>query len=325
MTDKNPAQEPDDDFELELEPVDPEIEAHQRRRAIQKTRAAEDSVDIDQLYEETNSGEPADPIDFGELKKFQFSIRHLLIVTALLSVVMTVKQLTGGCTTVAIAIGVSVAAGWWFVLRQERRQRAQKETELAKLKASIAIQRAREDGAAVTEPAAEEIPLHEPAPTPKFDFSFSLKEMLGAFTVAAVMLGLAKWMGTSDAAMLLGLIALSGLVLSAVGFDPPRVVVLCWWLLLVLYLLVSVWAASSDDQAAVPRPTENVSWGYSCLADARNIRTLASSTSNGNPPLVYNAACSVAAASNAFRSGHPYSCHHWAASVLDQGGSLGTC
>jgi len=259
MTDKNPAQEPDDDFELELEPVDPEIEAHQRRRAIQKTRAAEDSVDIDQLYEETNSGEPADPIDFGAFKKFQFSIRHLLIVTALLSVVMTVTQLTDGCTTVVLAIGVSVAAGWWFVLRQERRQRAQKEAELVKLKAKIAMQRAREDGASVPEPTATEIPVHEPTPAPKFDFSFSLKEMFGALTVAAVMLGLVKVMGgPHNAAMLLGLIAFSGLVLNAVGFDPPRIVVLCWWLLLVLYLFVSVLAALGDEQAGAARPAENV-------------------------------------------------------------------
>jgi len=259
MTENHPAQEPDDDFEIELEPVDPEIEAHQRRRTIEKTRAAEDSVDIDQLYEETNSGEPADPIDLGAIKKFQFSIRHLLIATALLSVVMTVEKLTSGCTAVAITIAVAVASGWWYVLRQERRQRAQREKELAQLKANIAIQRAKEDGKAVPERAAEKTSIPEPTPTPKFDFSFSLKEMFGAFTVAAVILGLASAVGTSTAATLLGLIAISGLVLHAVGFDPPRVVVLCWWLLLVLYLFVSVWAALGDEQAAVSRPAGNAS------------------------------------------------------------------
>jgi len=259
MTENPLAQEPDDDdFELELEPVDPEIEKHKRLRSIEKTRAAEDSVDIDQLYEETNSGEPADPVDFGQFKKFQFSIRHLLIATALLSVVLTVEKLTSGCTAVVITIAAAVAAGWWYVLRQERRQRAQKEADLAKFKVRIAAQRAQEDGQSVSVPASSEDPLPEPAQSPKFDFSFSLKEMFGAFTVAAILLGLASLMGAQDAAMLLGLIALSGLVLSAVGFDPPRVVILSWWLLLVLYLLISVWAAAfSADQAAVPRPIKS--------------------------------------------------------------------
>ncbi len=263
MTDKNPAQEPDeDDFELELEPVDPEIESHQRRRAIEKTRAAEDSVDIDDLYHETNSSEPADPIDFGQFKKFQFSIQHLLIATALLSLVMTVVKLQGGCAAVAASIAASVAAGWWYVLRQERRQRAQKEVELTNFKAKIAAQRAKQDGQTVPLPAsvedADDDDDAEPRPAPRFDFSFSLKEMFGAFTVAAVMLGLVQILGGPlQAAMLLGLIALSGLVLHAVGFDPPRVVVLGWWLLLVLYLFISVWAAFGADQAAVPRPIES--------------------------------------------------------------------
>jgi len=53
------------------------------------------------------------------------------------------------------------------------------------------------------------------------------------------------------------LVALSGLVLNAVGFDPPRIVVLGWWLLLMLYLFVGVWAALSSDQAAMQRPSEN--------------------------------------------------------------------
>jgi len=258
MTDNSPTQEPDDDdFELELEPVDPEIEEHKRLRAIQRTRAAEDSIDVDQLYEETNTGEPTDPIDFGEFKKFQFSIQHLLIATALLSVVLTVEKLTSGCTAVVITIATAVAAGWWYVLRQERRQRAQKEADLAKFKARIAAQRAKEDSKPVSEPVSVEDPIAEPAQSPKFDFAFSLKEMFAAFTAAAVLLGLVSLMGAQNAAMLLGLIALSGLALSAVGFDPPRLVILGWWLLLVLYLLFGVMTAFGDDQAVAPRPSES--------------------------------------------------------------------
>jgi len=258
MTDDSFADE--DDFELELEPVDPEIEEHQRRRAIQKTRAAEDSVDINALYSETHSGEPEDPVDFGEFKfkKFQFSIQHLLIITALLAVFMTVVELQNLFAAIAASIAASVAAGWWYVLRQERRQRAKKEVELAKFRANIAAQRAEQDGKYAPLPGLEETPEEELRQQPKFDFSFSLKEMFGAFTVAAVLLGLMNILGgPNSAAMLFGLIAISGLVLNAVGFDPPRAVVLSWWLLLVLYLFISVWAAVSNDQAALQRVFES--------------------------------------------------------------------
>ncbi|MCA9229791.1 MAG: hypothetical protein KDA57_04010 [Planctomycetales bacterium] len=260
MTEHNPADEPDDfDDELELEPIDPEILEHQRRRTIEKTRAAEDSIDISELHRES---ETSDPVDFGEIKNFRFSIRHLLIATAALSVVMTVQQLTDGCTAVLAAIATTVAAGWWYVIRSERRQRAQREQAYAELRAKIAAQRAAEDGGVTLEvaatpapPASITIPIDEPYREPRTEFSFSLKEMFGAFTVAAVLMGLVQVVGgPQNAAMLLGLIALSGLVLHAVGFDPPQVVILSWWLLLVLYLIVSTWAAFADDQAKAPPP-----------------------------------------------------------------------
>ncbi len=270
MTDKNPPEESnefddhfdDSELELELEPIDPSIEEHHRRRTIQKTRAAEDAVDLKTLFEESNSDEPADPIDLSDFKRFQFSIRHLLIATALLSVIMTVAQLAGGFTAIFATIAAAVATGWWFVIRSERRQRAEKEKQLATFKAKIAAQRAAEDGGddgeveevvPIPMPASMRIAIDEPYQEPKIDFSFSLKEMFGAFTVAAVVLSLSRVMGgPSNAAMLLGMIALSGLVLHAVGFDPPRVVILSWWLMLVLYLFISVWAAFGD-QASVPR------------------------------------------------------------------------
>ena len=34
-----------------------------------------------------------------------------------------------------------------------------------------------------------------------------------------------------------------GLVVHALGFDPPAVVILGWWLILVLYVLLSIGAA----------------------------------------------------------------------------------
>ena len=78
----------------------------------------------------------------------------------------------------------------------------------------------------------------------QFRFQFSLRELLMTMTVAAVTLGILRLMGSAEtAATLLGLVALFGLVIYAVGYEPPQVVVLGWWLTLVLYVGVSIFAA----------------------------------------------------------------------------------
>ena len=42
------------------------------------------------------------------------------------------------------------------------------------------------------------------------------------------------------AATMLGFVALFGLVIHALGVEPPDVVVLGWWMILVLYVLLSI-------------------------------------------------------------------------------------
>ena len=57
----------------------------------------------------------------------------------------------------------------------------------------------------------------------KFRFRFSLRELLTAMTAAAVIFGLVRLLGGMDnTAILLGFVALGGLVISALGFDPPE-------------------------------------------------------------------------------------------------------
>ncbi len=256
MTEHPPTPSEDDDFELELEPVDPEILEHERRRTIQRTRKAEDAVNINEVY---GSLDASDPFEFDNLKKFRFSIRHLLIVTALLSVAMTIFKYTGPCNGTIITFALTVASAWWFIVRQERRQQIELARQKQELKARIAAQRANEDGdpdAAM--PPTSEVAFDPPPAQPSFRIAFSLKELLGAFTAAALALGFVRLVGgTHNAAMLLGVIALLGLVLHAAGFDPPPLIVLCWWILLVLYLLIGITAAFSADQAAniVPLPS----------------------------------------------------------------------
>ena len=102
-------------------------------------------------------------------------------------------------------------------------------------------------------PTKVDEPESEATVEPAFRFSFSMKEMFGAMTVAAVLFALVRGLGgPNNAALLLGAIALTGLVVHLIGFDPPAVIVLGWWLLLVLYIVVSLWAAfSSGDVASI--------------------------------------------------------------------------
>jgi lipopolysaccharide export LptBFGC system permease protein LptF len=77
----------------------------------------------------------------------------------------------------------------------------------------------------------------------EFRFQFSLRQLLMVLAVAAVVLGLVNFFGSPNAAAtMLGVIALAGLVLHAVGVQPPQIVVLGWWLLLLLYVVLTVFA-----------------------------------------------------------------------------------
>ncbi|NOY40866.1 MAG: hypothetical protein GXP26_03380 [Planctomycetes bacterium] len=255
-----PLDDDDDDLELELEPIDPEIIEHKRQQTIRQTRKAEDSVDVNETFDEAAA---SDPFEISDLKQFRFSIRHLLIVTALLSIAMTVYKSTDACNGTLIIFVLTVVTGWWFVVRKERRQQHELQLRKQEMKARIAAQRAAEDGDLATPlPAPAEITFDSPPETPSFRFSFSLKELFGAFTAAALLLGLLSYIGgVQNIALPLGMVALLGLVVHAMGFDPPHLAVLGWWILLVLYILISAMASFSGDQAAVaapPSPFESV-------------------------------------------------------------------
>jgi len=248
MTDHDAPQHDDD--ELELQPIDPEIVEHQRQRTKRKVREAEDSVDINEVFDEENIG---DPVDLEQLKHFRFTTRHLMIATAVVAIVMTLFLRLDGCMGLFVSACIALGAGWWFVLREEQRRLGRLAANRKKLKQRIASQRAIEDDESV--PASKVKKLshahaevdadrEEDNTQPSFRISFSMKELLVAFTVAAVMLGCSQILGFENAAMLLGFVALVGLLAQAFGVELPPLVVLGWWLLLVLYILICLWAVA---------------------------------------------------------------------------------
>lgn len=253
MTDEAPM----DDDELELEPVDPEVIKHQQERSKRKTREAEDSIDINEVFESVDGD---DPVDLETLKQFRFTTRHLLIATAVCAVVMTVITRLGGCIGLFVSGVTALAAGWWFVLREESRRLAKIEADRQLFKEKLAARRAVEDGKPLPEKSpkisAEKFAQlnaeweSENAAQPSFKFSFSTKELLITFTVAALILAFAQILGASNAALLLGFVALVGLLVQAFGVEMPAVVILGWWILMVLYIILSLWATIAPSAGA---------------------------------------------------------------------------
>jgi hypothetical protein len=247
--------EDDDDFELELEPVDPEIIAHRQERAQHAVDSAVKKIDVDELYEGHSAYSDLE-LDLSGLKSFRFTTRTLLLITAILAVGMTVKLILGGCMVIFLGMVAAVSLGWYWVGKLDR------EKELDRLRRREEFFANRDKpvapAAAATTPAAPASPFDpEPAVVaaeaepvekrPFFDvkFAFSMQELFITMTVAAVAMGLAMLIPTSILAMLLGLVALGGLVANTAGYEPPRLVVLGWWLLMVFYLAVGIFAASS--------------------------------------------------------------------------------
>ena len=241
----------DDEFDdaLELEPIDPAILRHKQERAKQKTREAEDTVDINASFDDLNND--ADPVDLKQLKKFRFTTRHLLIVTALLAIVMTMTLRLGACMGLFVSGCISLGSCWWFVLREERLRLERIAASREEYAERLAARRAVEDGKSLPKSKTNAAEFEkknadqqiENDAQPAFRFSFSMKELMITFTVAALILGFSTIVGAGNVSLLLGLVALAGLLVQAFGIEMSPLVVLGWWLLLVLYILLGLWGA----------------------------------------------------------------------------------
>jgi len=241
---------PPEEDELELEPIDPEILAHQRKRGQRENDHAQAAIDAE-LTRQTES--PGNPISLNGLKEFRFTTQHLMILTALLALVMAFCQGWGAWLGLFVTAVIAISAGWYFTMRHERRQRHatdQRRRERDARKERKTVQDGEPHGAGGELGDENRSPgndgRQEPAgERPDLDFSFSLKETLIAFTAAAMLLGLANLLDPGPTAFLLGMIALGGLAAQVAKWEIPSIVTFGWWLLLVLYLLLGLWSWSS--------------------------------------------------------------------------------
>jgi hypothetical protein len=230
----------DDDFEFELEDVDPEILEHARERATRHVQETEIRAERLETFEAPSE---ADPIGFDDFKGIRFTTKHLLIAPAVLAVLLSIVKLGGGCNGLFFVGLLALGYGWWFVLRKERKERLERERRRLEIEARMAAARKNAQG----EPVASNVrmeglePEEELLPEkPALSFSFSLKQLFWAFTVAALVLAIAMLFGPQNASWMLGAIAVLGLAIHVMGFELPGIIVFGWWVLLVLYVLMSL-------------------------------------------------------------------------------------
>ncbi|WP_428306447.1 hypothetical protein [Lacipirellula sp.] len=239
--------EDDDDFELELEPVDPEIIAHRQERVQQTVESAAKKIDVDELYEPRSDYSDLE-LDLSGLKSFRFTTRTLLLITAVVAVGMTIRLMYDGCMVIFIAMVATVAFGWYWISILERKQEAERlarreafQARMAAPHASPAAQPAATAKVPESKPASpfdDGAPLDGPEKRPFFDvdFAYSMQELLITSAAVAVAFGLLTWITKGHSPKVFGLIALAGLASLAANFKPHRLVVLAWGALMVIYV-----------------------------------------------------------------------------------------
>ena len=239
-------EDPDDGVELELEPVDPAVLAADRSRAARKVEQVLGSVDLDEMVRNPYEGEGLG-VDWQGWKSIRFTTRHLLILTAILAVAMSIGRSAGGVMLAFIAAVVGCGGGWFWVYREERRLAAAKEMRKEQLRAA-GFGANRPPSAPVIDDVRNAVKLN---PYANFKFQYSLRQLLGAMTVSAVVMGVLRLIGPGALSLGLGVIAILGLVIYAAGFEAPAIFILGWWVLLALYLFFGFVAALLPAKAAL--------------------------------------------------------------------------
>lgn len=250
--DRIPPPADDDDEELELEPPDEAMEARQREIALDAIRS---SIDIDAIYNEADRDYGGELLnDWFRNFRFQFQVKHLLIATAVISIILALVRLQLFWSTFVIGFMLAIAGIYLYMTWVEQKKQA----EAARRREAIYARRRAKLAANMAGRPLEEDELREESPLPSvvdeiwheslkkesFRLQFSLRQLLILITVAGLVLGVMNLLGGAAVmASVLGLVALFGLVLYAVGVEAPQLLVLGWWIILVMYVLLSITTA----------------------------------------------------------------------------------
>jgi hypothetical protein len=247
----------DDDEELELEPLDPAIVNAEQRHAEEVAERVRASIDIDEVYRDADRNRSEEIVE-GWIRNFKFrpQIKHVAYATAALAVLIAVSSVGQFFPFFAIMTICGVGGLYLYLTWQDQKQQAEasakREALYAKRRAAMqprgaatASTEAEEEEEAIEEvvrrPAAAPDMWTEPATPEPFQLRFSMRSLLTMLTIAAVSFGLIRVLGgPGPTATILGFMAVAGLLVHALGLDPPQSVVLVWWLVLALYVILSI-------------------------------------------------------------------------------------
>jgi hypothetical protein len=248
----------EDDEEYELEPLDPTIVNAEKRHANHVAEQVRASIDIDEVYRDADRSRGTEILEnWVRNFHYRFHIKHVLIATAIATIVIAVAKLGYlGLTITTLVVG-SIAGLYLYLNWEDRKQQAEADAKREQL---YAQRRRQMQSSGKVPPSAEPIaPLEltpptsvsspdepadmwevEPEPEP-ITFNFSLRTVMIAATVAAICLGVIHFFGgPGPTAIILGMIAFVGLIALVLGFVPPISLILSWWFILLLYVLLSI-------------------------------------------------------------------------------------
>ncbi len=119
----SPPDQPSDDEELELEPPDESIAERKKQAALDAIRS---SIDIDEIYREADRNRGSEILEnWARNFRFRFQVKHLLIATAVLAIVLTLIKLKLFWTTLIVSIMLSVASLYAYLKWEERKHEAE--------------------------------------------------------------------------------------------------------------------------------------------------------------------------------------------------------
>jgi hypothetical protein len=254
-----------DDGDLELEPLDPELLAAEERRAAEAIDAHRKAIDINEVYRDLEANRDSEILSgwlarLGEFRpgRFQFQIKHLLILTAVLAFVLALRTALGVGFVTMLIVGFMLAVGGvsLFLKFEENKRQEQVQRRREKMYADRRAKQLQASGQAPPmDWDSDEDDVVTPATAatstlPELRFQFSMAQLFAVTTGAALFLGIGTAVGGADKiAAVCGLAALAGLVIPAFGLRPPSFVVFIWWMLLLVFVVLSlgtaIWTAFS--------------------------------------------------------------------------------
>ncbi len=252
----------DDSVEYEVEPPDPEVLAAEERRAKEMIAATKLSIDVDDIYNDAEQHHDREYLD-DLMRNFRlrFRTKHLLLATTVVAVVIAVAVQKGAGAVfvlgMLLVIGGATAYLSWRQHQHEQEVERRRDELFERRRIAQQALRSHTSGKPPADAtpqdaedaahAADDMWDASPDEEQKFRLRLSPSELMVVGVCLVVLSGLIVAWGLSTTATMIGFIALGGLVLHAMGVDPPYEVAFGWWVLLLLYVLLSIVAAISGS------------------------------------------------------------------------------